>query len=598
MTISASASPVTSLPTASGSGDLGAVGGEWERCAGCASLVYRPRLVRARFVCPECGRHHRLDARARLATLVDDGSFRPADRQVRGGDPLGFTDSLPYPDRLAGARRRTGLDDAVLAGTATIGGRPVVVAVMDFAFLGGSMGSAVGEAITSACEQALRDRTPLILAVASGGARMQEGALSLMQMAKTAQALRRLQREGVLSVCVLTDPTFGGVTASFATLGDVLVAERGALIGFAGPRVIAAATRERLPAGFQSAEYLAARGMLDRVEARDGLRPLLARLLAVTAPGAAVSGGSASGQGTPGVTEADRSGPGTAAGGATPRGAVVIRDPDEVTGVLTPYETVRLARGTGRPTTLDYIWHMCTDFVELQGDRLHGDDPAIVGGPGLIDGTPVMLVGHQKGHDTQELVRRNFGLAHPEGYRKALRLMRLADRLGLPVVTLVDTQGAAPGVGAEERGQSWAISECLAGMSELSVPVVATVIGEGGSGGALALALADQVLMLRHAVYSVISPESCSTILHGDPSKGREMAEALRITAPELLRLGVVDGIVPEPPGGAQEAPERAMEAVKAAVLDALRGLSGLSGDELRKHRYERFRALGVIEND
>ncbi|WP_043622807.1 acetyl-CoA carboxylase carboxyl transferase subunit [Nonomuraea candida] len=545
----------------------------WELCPACSAIVYRPRLARDGHVCPECGHHHRLSAADRLATVVDDGSFVPAGSRVRSGDPLAFTDSRPYTERLEQARRRTGLDDALVHGTAAIGGRRVVVAVMDFAFLGGSMGSAVGETITRACERALRERSPLILVICSGGARMQEGALSLMQMAKTAQAMRRLQREGVLSVCVLTDPTFGGVTASFATLGDVLVAERGALIGFAGPRVIAAATREELPPGFQSAEYLAGRGMLDRVEPRDGLRPLLARLLSVTAP----------------ATSAPLAGDGP---------SPVVRDPAELTGVLTPYETLRVARDTRRPTALDYIWHMCSDFVELHGDRLHGDDPAIVGGPGVIDGTPVMIIGHQKGHDTEELVRRNFGLSHPEGYRKALRLMRLADRLGLPVVTLVDTQGAAPGVGAEERGQSWAISECLAGMSELSVPVVSTVIGEGGSGGALALALANRVLMLRHAVYSVISPESCSTILFGDPAQGPRMAEALRVTAPELLRLGVVDGVVPEPPGGAQEDPERAMGALKAAVLDALRELSGLDGDELRKQRYERFRGLGVFEDE
>ncbi|WP_440065066.1 acetyl-CoA carboxylase carboxyltransferase subunit alpha [Streptosporangium sp. OZ121] len=547
--------------------------GLWARCPGCAAIVYAPRLARTQRVCPECGHHHRLNAVERLRTLVDDGSFRAAP-QVRGGDPLGFADSLPYAERLARARGRTGLDDAVLHGTAAVGGHRVVVAVMDFSFLGGSMGSAVGEAVTRACEQALDERVPLVLAIASGGARMQEGGLSLMQMGKTAQAMRRLRRAGVFSVCVLTDPTFGGVTASFATLGDVLIAERGALVGFAGPRVIASATREKLPRGFQSAEYLAGRGMLDRVEPRDGLRPLLARLLSTTG----------------------RTGEGHAQGPPPGGPAAVIRDPGELSGAPTAQETVRLARDTRRPTALDYIWHLCSDFVELHGDRTHGDDPAIVGGTGLIDGRPVMVVGHQKGHDTSELVARNFGLAHPEGYRKALRLMSLADRLGLPVVTLVDTQGAAPGVGAEERGQSWAIAECLAGMSELSVPVVATVVGEGGSGGALALAMANRVLMLRHAVYSVISPESCSTILYGDPSHAPELAESLRITAPELLRLGVVDGVVPEPRGGAQEDPVAAMDALKAAVLESLRELSGLSGDELRKHRHERFRGLGVIE--
>ncbi|MFI9551638.1 acetyl-CoA carboxylase carboxyltransferase subunit alpha [Nonomuraea endophytica] len=556
---------------------------EWTRCAGCSAIVYLPRLARAHQVCPECGHHHRLRAMERIATLVDEGSFRPAVPQVRGGDPLGFSDTLPYTERLARARAKTGLDDAIVYGCASIGARPAVVAAMDFAFLGGSMGSAVGEAVTRACELAVRTRLPLVLAIASGGARMQEGTLSLMQMGKTAQAMSRLRQEGLLSVCVLTDPTFGGVTASFATLGDVLVAERGALIGFAGPRVIAAATRERLPEGFQSAEYLFAGGMLDRVEPREGLRPLLSRLLALTTPH------------TPQppadpvvVRDPDEL--------TNPRPPAVVRDPDELTGPLRPHETVRLARDTARPTALDYIWHLCTDFVELHGDRLHGDDPAIVGGPAMLGGAPVMIVAHQKGHDTKELVARNFGLAHPEGYRKALRLMRLADRLGLPVVTFVDTQGAAPGVGAEDRGQSWAIAECLAGMSELAVPVVATVIGEGGSGGALALAVANRVLMLRHAVYSVISPESCSTILHGDPSHALELSSSLRITAPDLLRLGVVDGVVPEPPGGAQENPAAAMDALREAVLEALGELAGMDGAQLRKDRYERFRRLGVVE--
>ncbi|SEM92657.1 acetyl-CoA carboxylase carboxyltransferase subunit alpha [Nonomuraea pusilla] len=546
--------------------------GNWELCQECTALVYRPRLLRSRRVCPECGHHQRLTAEERIDTVTDPGSFVPAP-QVSGGDPLGFADSRPYPERLAEARGRTGLRDAILYGTATIGGRRAVVAAMDFGFLGGSMGSAVGETVTRACETALRERIPLVLAITSGGARMQEGALSLMQMAKTAQAMRVLREAGLLSVCVLTDPTFGGVTASFATLGDVLIAERGARIGFAGPRVIAAATREELPRGFQTAEYLSERGLLDRVEARDGLRPLLARLLAVTSvvETAEVTAGESPGE--------------------EPQQASAQEEP-------TPYATLRLARDTRRPTALDYIWQICTDFVELHGDRLEGDDPAVVGGPALLDGRPVMIVAHQKGHTTDELVTRNFGLAHPEGYRKAQRLMRLAGRLGLPVVTLVDTQGAAPGIRAEDRGQSWAIAECLAATSELPVPVVSVLIGEGGSGGALALAVANQVLMLRHAVYSVISPESCSTILFGDPSHGPRMAAALRITAPDLLALGVVDGIVPEPPGGAQADPAAAAGHLKAAVRQALRELAGLSGDELRKHRYERFRVLGMIADD
>ncbi|MFI6736343.1 acetyl-CoA carboxylase carboxyltransferase subunit alpha [Nonomuraea sp. NPDC050451] len=539
--------------------------GHWEQCGGCGSTVYGPRLERAQRVCPDCGHHHRVGAADRLRLLVDPASFAPLVYRAGPDDPLDFAG---YRDQLARARRRTGREDAACVGRAAIGGRPVIVAAMDFTFMGGSMGTAVGEAVTAAAEEALSSRVPLVVVAASGGARMQEGALSLMQLAKTARAMRRLRKAGVLSVCVLTDPTFGGVTASFATLADVLVAERGARIGFAGPRVIAAATREALPEGFQSAADLSARGLVDRVESREAIRPLLARLLALLDP--------------------------VPPEPAPPDAALPVPAPGAPAGAGDPWETLRLARDIARPTALDHIHRICDDFVELHGDRAYGDDPAVVGGIGSLGGTGVMLIGHQKGHDTAELVARNFGMPQPEGYRKAARLMALADRLGLPVVTFVDTQGAAPGVGAEQRGQAWAVAESIAVMSELGVPVVAAVTGEGGSGGALALAVANRVLMLENACYSVISPESCSTILYGDPSRGPEMAAALRVGAAELVRLGVADAIVPEPPGGAQADGAEASARLGAAVRAALAELRGWTPDELRRQRHDRFRRLGA----
>jgi acetyl-CoA carboxylase carboxyl transferase subunit beta len=542
----------------------------WIRCTACGLTVYAARLARALDVCPECGHHRRIGAEQRIAQLVDLGSWSPSEVQPSSVDPLGFVDVRLYPERLAAARLRTGLEDAARYGTAAVGGHPVVMVAMDFRFLGGSMGSAVGEAVTRAAETALASRRPLVVVATSGGARMQEGALSLMQMAKTAQAMRALQQGGVLSVCVLADPTFGGVTASFAALGDVLVAEQGALIGFAGPGVIANATREQLPAGFQTAEYLRTAGLVDRVEPRGNLRPLLIRLLDVLA----------------GV----RDGRPPAASPALYGGAAAVAQ-------RPPTATLAIARDIARPTTLDYLALLCDEFVELHGDRTGADDAAIIGGPARLGGRPVMVIGHQKGHDTAELVARGFGMAGPAGYRKVLRLARLAERLGLPVVTMVDTQGAAPGVDAERNGQAWAIAECIAGFSELGVPVVSIVTGEGGSGGALALATANTVLMLENACYSVISPESCSVILHGDASRTADMAAALRITAPELVRMGIVDGVVPEPPGGAQADPAAAADALAAAVGAALDRLSGLSAAELRKGRHERFRTMGVSDD-
>ncbi|MEU4665611.1 acetyl-CoA carboxylase, carboxyltransferase subunit beta, partial [Micromonospora chalcea] len=486
----------------------------WSRCDGCASLLYRKRLRRNLDVCPECGSHARLDAPDRVAQLADPDSFTPLpDRAVRV-DPIEFVDALPYPHRLGAARAATGLDEAVLCGTARVGGHPVALAVMDFRFLGGSLGCAVGELITRTAERALADDVPLVLVTASGGARMQEGALSLMQMATVSQALAGMREAGLLTVSVVTDPTYGGVAASFATNTDLVLAESGARLGFAGPRVIRQVTGATLPEGFQTAEYLLRHGQVDMVVPRHALRGRLAALLAAAHSGRRAPAGAPAPRPAPAVS-------------------TVAAAPDR-----DPWETVRTARHPGRPTTLDYLETAFDGFVELHGDRLGADCPAVVGGIARLDGRPVMVIGHQKGHTTAELVTRNFGMASPAGHRKALRLMRLAARLRLPVVTLVDTPGADPGVTAEQQGQAAAIAENILALTVLPTPVVAVVTGEGGSGGALALAVADRVLMLEHAVYSVISPEGCAAILWPDSSAAPQAARALGLTGADLCRLG------------------------------------------------------------
>ncbi len=258
------------------------------------------------------------------------------------------------------------------------------------------------------------------------------------------------------------------------------------------------------------------------------------------------------------------------------------------------WERVQLARHPQRPYTLDYVPRLFADFVELRGDRLFGDDQAIVGGLAALDGQTVMLIGHQKGRDTRENVRRRFGMARPEGYRKALRLMRHAERFRLPVVTLIDIPGADPSLAAEERGQAFAIAENLLAMSRLRVPIVSVVIGEGGSGGALALGLADRVLMLENAIYSVASPEAAASILWRDGARGAEAAAAMQITAPDLLRLGVVDRVVPEPPGGAHLDYATGAQLVKAAILAELAALAHLPVEELLARRTARYRGIGA----
>jgi acyl-CoA carboxylase subunit beta len=554
-----------------------AVSAEWFRCPACQAFVYHKRLKRNLGVCPECNHHFRLRLTERLSQLLDADTFEELGADLEPVDVLSFTDSKPYPDRIRDAQRKTGMKSGALYGTGEIDGLPVVLAAINFAFIGGSMSGAVGEAITRAAELSFETRTPLIVISASGGARMQEGCVSLMQMAKTSQAVARLAEAGVLFISLLTDPTYGGVSASYATLGDVLISEPGAHIGFAGPSVIEQTIHQQLPDGFQTAEFLLEHGMLDRVERRENLRPTIRNLLGLHA-----------------AAEAARREPDDRAGRLpSVDGLAPVDDPDQLPA-RDPWDVVQLARHIDRPRMLDLMGFAFDEFQELYGDRLFRQDAAIIGGLGRLGDLAVMVIGHQKGHTTSELLEHNFGMPEPEGYRKGMRLMRYAARFGLPLVTIIDTPGAYPGIGAEERGQSNAIAESIMLMSRLPVPTIAVVTGEGGSGGALALATSDRVMMMENAYYSVISPEGCSTILFKDASAAPRAAKALRITSPDLLRLGVMDAVVREPDGGAQVDPTATGANLRAALVAGLDELLPLDTDELLAQRYERFRKFGA----
>ena len=554
------------------------ISAEWYRCPSCDAFVYHKRLKRNLGVCPECNHHFRLKLRERLPQLLDADSFTERNGDLEPLDVLSFSDTRPYPDRIRDAQRRTGLKSGVVYGTGAIDGLPVVIAAIDFAFIGGSMSGAVGEAITRAAEISLETRAPLIVISASGGARMQEGCVSLMQMAKTSQATARLAENGVLFISLLTDPTYGGVSASYATLGDILISEPGAHVGFAGPSVIEQTIHQQLPAGFQTAEFLLEHGMLDAVEPRENLRRTIRNLLSLHAAAEAARGEQ------PGARLSRL---------PSSDGQPPVRDPDAL-AARDPWEIVQLARHIDRPRFLDLVSLALDEFHELRGDRLFREDRAIIGGAGRLGDLTVMVIGQQKGHTTGEMMEHNFGMPEPEGYRKAMRLMRYAARFGLPLVTIVDTPGAYPGIGAEERGQSVAIAESIMLMSRLPVPIVAIITGEGGSGGALALATGDRVLIMENAYYSVISPEGCSTILFKDASAAPRAAKALRITSPELLRLGVMDGVVPEPEGGAHADPPAAGANLRMALVASLAELLPLSTDDLLAQRYERFRRFGA----
>jgi len=445
-----------------------------------------------------------------------------------------------------------------------------VLVVFDFAFMGGTMGSVVGEKVADAFEYATRHRRPVVSVVASGGARMQEGMLSLMQMAKTAAAAGAHHQAGLAYISILTHPTFGGVAASFASLGDVIIGEPGAQVGFVGPRVIEKTLGTALPPNSHSVEGLFRAGMVDHIVPRPDQRTAIAYLIAhLSVPGH-----------LPRISRRRQ----------RRRGRQT-----RLAASTTVWEQVQLARHPSRPTTVDYITRLCEHFVELHGDRHFGDDPAIVCGLGDIGNESVVIIGHERGRTDDERQFRRRGMAYPEGYRKALRVMHLAAKFHLPILTLIDTPGAYPGLDAEQRGLAQALAQNLQAMAGLPTPIVSVVIGEGGSGGALSLAMGDRVLMLEHAIYSVISPEGASTILWGEPDFAQRVAEALKITAADLLRLRVIDTIIPEPSGGAHVDPDLAAQHLKTAVQDALRDLRGIAPTVLTTRRYQRYRHIGQI---
>jgi acetyl-CoA carboxylase carboxyl transferase alpha subunit len=375
-----------------------------------------------------------------------------------------------------------------------------------------------------------------------------------------------LDEAGIMTISLITDPTYGGVAASFATLSDIMLCEPGARLGFAGPRVIEQTIGQRLPEGFQTAEFLLKQGLVDGILPRGELRGTLAVLLAAASRR---------------TTMPRRT-----------RSATVVRLPEQL-DELDPADVLTLARHSGRPTMTDHLAQWTDGFVELHGDRAGGSDcVSIISGIGLLDGRSVMMIGHQKGNSTQELVRRNFGMASPAGYRKAARCIRLATKIGIPVVTLVDTPGAHPGLDAERYGQASAIAECLRVLESAPVPVISVITGEGGSGGALALASADRVLMCRYSIYSVISPEGCAAILWKDKSRWKQAARELRIDARSLLSLGVIDGVVDEPSGGAHTDPESASLLIRDAVLSTLDKLEAMDDAERLRQRHRRYREL------
>lgn len=531
------------------------------KCNKCGSAIIAEDVRREFYICPKCGGYFRVHAYRRIEMLADEGTFEEWDQELQGGNPLGYKG---YEEKLVGLKEKTGLTEAVVTGKMRINGSEAAVGICDGRFLMASMGGAVGEKITRTVERATKEGLPVILFACSGGARMQEGIVSLMQMAKTAAALKRHSDAGLLYVSVLTDPTTGGVTASFAMLGDIILAEPKALIGFAGPRVIEQTIRQKLPKEFQRAEFLLEHGFIDGIIQRPEMKETLARILKLHEKHTICAGGDP-------VQESNH--------------IHLQRETD-------PWERVQVSRRADRPTGSDYIGALFTDFTECCGDRLCANDQAVIGGIGRFHGLPVTVIAQAKGTNTKENIMRNFGMTSPEGYRKALRLMKQAEKFGRPVLCFVDTPGAFCGIEAEERGQGEAIARNLYEMSELSVPILSMIIGEGGSGGALALAVADEVWMLENAVYSILSPEGFASILWKDSKKAKEAARVMRLTADHLQEMKIVEKVFPEPSSYTRETMKPVIYSLEKEIEVFLRKYGAMTPDELAEHRYMRFRKM------
>ena len=540
--------------------------GLWKKCRICKEPIFAEDVKSNLYTCPKCGGYFRVHAYRRIEMLVDDGSFIEWNKTMPISNPLDFPD---YETKLEEERQKSKLNEAVVTGEATIGNVRTAIAVCDARFMMSSMGRVVGEKITAAVEKATEEKMPIIIFSCSGGARMQEGMISLMQMAKTSAALKRHHEAGQLFISFLTDPTMGGVSASFAMLGDIILAEPKALIGFAGPRVIAQTIGTKLPEGFQSAEFLLEHGFIDAIVERSEQRSVLKKILRAHTSGfKKVARQESQDENTEKVAE---------------------KRP-KVKAPKTAWDSVLLSRRPDRPTAKDYIDRMFSFFFELHGDRLSGDDGAIVGGIANYYGKPVMVVAEQKGKSIKENKIRNFGMPNPSGYRKALRLMKHAQKFNMPIICIVDTPGAFCGIEAEEKGQAEAIARALFEMSDMTVPILSVVIGEGGSGGALALAVANEVWMLEHSIYSILSPEGFASILYKDAKKSKEAAEVMKITSKELLALGVIDRVIKENIPLTVDTMDTVIEEMVSNMDDFFEKNSSKSKEEIAEDRYNRFR--------
>ena len=570
-----------------------------KRCNKCGKGIFTEDYKKNLYICPKCGGYLRMPAQKRIEFLTEADSFEEWDTGLSTENPLHM---IGYPDKIKALQDKTKLDEAVITGKARIGENEVALMVMDGRFLMASMGEVVGEKIARGVERATKEKLPVIIFTCSGGARMQEGMTSLMQMAKTSAALKRHSDAGLLYITVLTDPTTGGVTASFAMLGDIILAEPKALIGFAGPRVIEQTIHKKLPKGFQRSEFLLKHGFIDKIVERKDMKTVLEQILTMHRLSTKHSGivkntGAVSEINTdlntvnPSSKREDAQAVSNKNAGKSRKQKLSLAQKKRA-GEKTAWERVLTSREKDRPVGEDYIYGLFEEFIEFHGDRNFGDDAAICGGIAYFQGKPVTVIAQMKGKSTAENIARNFGMPEPEGYRKALRLMKQAEKFHRPIICFVDTPGAFCGMEAEERGQGEAIARNLYEMSALKTPILSVLIGEGGSGGALAMAVADEVWILENAVYSILSPEGYAAILWKDGSQAARAAKAMKLTSYDLYKAGFVEKIIPEPEVYTLDSIINVFDNLEENISVFLKNSKSMTEEERVEQRYQRFRSM------
>ncbi len=530
-----------------------------EQCLSCSADLEGSRLYERFRVCHSCGFHFHLTAKERLATLLDIGSFHEDDRGVTAIDPLSFQGRQSYRSRVIQAQRRTSLTEAALTGTGSIVGREIVVGVIDFSFLGGSIGVAAGERLARAFEKATSRQCPVVLICSTAGTRMQEGLLALMQAPRIAAAIHRHDAAGLPYIAVMTDPTTGSAYTGFVNLADILLAEPNALVGYAALRALQENAGEALPGNAHTSEAHLELGLIDAVVPRAQLRDSLGQLLDLLMNRYRLS--------------------------ASPD----HRDGQVHHTARSAWQQVQLSRHEQRPTTEELIRRLTTSFVELHGDRSGSDDHAIIAGIGSLGGEAVMLIGQVRPTDESS----TDGWITAAGFRKAERAMRLAAKCNLPLITLIDTAGAHPSLANEEAGLGHAIAHCMVTMLGLPVPTIAVITGEGNSEAAVAMAVADRVLMLDNAVYEVVRPEDAAAILFGGSERAGEVAERLRLTSHDCLRLGIIDHTISEPGDGAHTDHVETANLVRRSVLHELSRMQRKKPKKRVEQRYARYREIG-----